>query len=183
MNCRRNPVRNWRPWRPRNYRRRHPVIEQQEMAGAASASFPTIFIEFDHAHHSASYRAEHGRQVDLLAADGVDRDSRADGIVRAGPLGAAERGRSRFYPHRRQRQSCAWTIDLHGRDDRNRSDFAHGNSALADIARRSGPRTSTYDGLAIAWAAIEIPARPRARENFICTHYFELTELAEQLSE
>src|SRR5205814_4382995 len=40
----------------------------------------------------------------------------------------------------------------------------------------------TYDGLAIAWAAIEyIHARTRARTLF-ATHYHELTELAERLS-
>jgi hypothetical protein len=45
-----------------------------------------------------------------------------------------------------------------------------------------GRGTSTYDGLAIAWAAIEyIHARTRAKTLF-ATHYFELTELAEQLS-
>jgi DNA mismatch repair protein MutS len=44
-----------------------------------------------------------------------------------------------------------------------------------------GRGTSTYDGLAIAWAAIEyLDARTRAKTLF-ATHYFELTELAEQL--
>jgi DNA mismatch repair protein MutS len=45
-----------------------------------------------------------------------------------------------------------------------------------------GRGTSTYDGLAIAWAAIEyLHARVRAKTLF-ATHYFELTQLAEQLS-
>jgi DNA mismatch repair protein MutS len=45
-----------------------------------------------------------------------------------------------------------------------------------------GRGTSTYDGLAIAWAAIEyLHARVHAKTLF-ATHYFELTELAEQLS-
>jgi DNA mismatch repair protein MutS len=44
-----------------------------------------------------------------------------------------------------------------------------------------GRGTATYDGLAIAWAAIEyLHARVRAKTLF-ATHYFELTELAEQL--
>jgi DNA mismatch repair protein MutS len=44
-----------------------------------------------------------------------------------------------------------------------------------------GRGTSTYDGLAIAWAAIEyLHARVRAKTLF-ATHYFELTELATQL--
>ena len=45
-----------------------------------------------------------------------------------------------------------------------------------------GRGTSTYDGLAIAWAAIEyLHARTRAKTLF-ATHYFELTELADALS-
>ena len=45
-----------------------------------------------------------------------------------------------------------------------------------------GRGTSTYDGLAIAWAAMEyLHARVRAKTLF-ATHYFELTELAEQLA-
>ena len=45
-----------------------------------------------------------------------------------------------------------------------------------------GRGTSTYDGLAIAWAAVEyLHARVRAKTLF-ATHYFELTELAELLS-
>ena len=45
-----------------------------------------------------------------------------------------------------------------------------------------GRGTSTYDGLAIAWAAIEfIHARTRAKTLF-ATHYHELTELADRLS-
>src|SRR5256886_4465350 len=45
-----------------------------------------------------------------------------------------------------------------------------------------GRGTATYDGLAIAWAAVEfLHTRVRAKTLF-ATHYFELTELAEQLS-
>ena len=45
-----------------------------------------------------------------------------------------------------------------------------------------GRGTSTYDGLAIAWAAVEyLEARTRAKTLF-ATHYFELTELGEQLA-
>jgi DNA mismatch repair protein MutS len=45
-----------------------------------------------------------------------------------------------------------------------------------------GRGTATYDGLAIAWAAIEyIHQRTRAKTLF-ATHYHELTELADRLS-
>lgn len=44
-----------------------------------------------------------------------------------------------------------------------------------------GRGTATYDGLAIAWAAVEyLHARTRAKTLF-ATHYFELTELADEL--
>ena len=43
-----------------------------------------------------------------------------------------------------------------------------------------GRGTATYDGLAIAWAAIEyLHARTRAKTLF-ATHYHELTELGER---
>src|SRR6202011_1539280 len=49
---------------------------------------------------------------------------------------------------------------------------------LAEVGRG----TSTYDGLAIGWAAIEyIHANTRAKTLF-ATHYHELTELGDRLS-
>ncbi len=45
-----------------------------------------------------------------------------------------------------------------------------------------GRGTATYDGLAIAWAAVEYIHRRTRAKTLFATHYFELTELAEQLS-
>jgi len=76
---------------------------------------------------------------------------------------------------------------------RGRSTFMVEMTETAAILHTSTPRslilldevgrgTSTYDGLAIAWAAVEyIHARTRAKTLF-ATHYFELTELADRLS-
>jgi DNA mismatch repair protein MutS len=59
------------------------------------------------------------------------------------------------------------------------------NTATSDsliLLDEVGRGTATYDGLAIAWAAVEyLEAQVRAKTLF-ATHYFELTELAEQLS-
>ena len=76
---------------------------------------------------------------------------------------------------------------------RGRSTFMVEMTETAAILHTASPRslilldevgrgTATYDGLAIAWAAIEyLHSRVRAKTLF-ATHYFELTELAEQLS-
>ena len=45
-----------------------------------------------------------------------------------------------------------------------------------------GRGTSTYDGLAIAWAAVEYLHRRTRAKTLFATHYFELTELAQTLS-
>ena len=44
-----------------------------------------------------------------------------------------------------------------------------------------GRGTATYDGLAIAWAAVEYIHARKCAKTLFATHYFELTELAEQL--
>jgi DNA mismatch repair protein MutS len=75
---------------------------------------------------------------------------------------------------------------------RGRSTFMVEMTETAVILNTASPRsfivldeigrgTSTYDGLALAWAVVEhIHARTRAKTLF-ATHYHELTELAEQL--
>ena len=45
-----------------------------------------------------------------------------------------------------------------------------------------GRGTATYDGLAIAWAAVEYIHARKCAKTLFATHYFELTELAEQLA-
>jgi DNA mismatch repair protein MutS len=44
-----------------------------------------------------------------------------------------------------------------------------------------GRGTSTYDGLSLAWATAEYLAKHVAAKTLFATHYFELTELVEQL--
>ena len=45
-----------------------------------------------------------------------------------------------------------------------------------------GRGTATYDGLAIPWAAVEYIHARKCAKTLFATHYFELTELAEQLA-
>jgi DNA mismatch repair protein MutS len=44
-----------------------------------------------------------------------------------------------------------------------------------------GRGTSTYDGLSLAWATAEYLAKNIAAKTLFATHYFEVTELVEQL--
>ena len=63
---------------------RHPVIEQQELAGSNERFVPNDLVsELDYAYGAGSHRSEHGRKINLSAPSGTDRDSGADGIVRS----------------------------------------------------------------------------------------------------
>ena len=166
---------------------RHPVIELQELAAGSERFVPNdLFLNssLDSMTHNIVVltgpnmggKSTYLRQAALiviLAQMGsfVPARSARLGIVdrvftRIGASDNLARGRSTFMVEMTETAAILHTAT------------ARSLILLDEVGRG----TSTYDGLAIAWAAIEyLHARVHAKTLF-ATHYFELTELAEQLS-
>jgi DNA mismatch repair protein MutS len=162
---------------------RHPVIEQQEMAGGNERFVPndlylnstthTVLVLTGPNMGGKSTYLRQAALVVILAQMGsfVPASSARLGVVdrvftRIGASDNLARGRSTFMVEMTETAAI-----LHTATPR--------SLILLDEVGRG---TATYDGLAIAWAAVEyIHARTRAKTLF-ATHYFELTELAERLS-
>jgi DNA mismatch repair protein MutS len=162
---------------------RHPVIEQQEMAGGSERFVPNDLYLNSTTHTillltgpNMGGKSTYLRQTALIVimaqmgsfvpARSV-RLSVVDRVfTRIGASDNLARGRSTFMVEMTETAAILHTAT------------ARSLILLDEVGRG----TSTYDGLAIAWAAIEyLHARVRAKTLF-ATHYFELTELAEQLS-
>jgi DNA mismatch repair protein MutS len=164
---------------------RHPVIEQQELGGGSSSD---RFVPNDLYLNSTTHavlvltgpnmggKSTYLRQAALiviLAQMGsfVPARSARLGLVdrvftRIGASDNLARGRSTFMIEMTETAAILHTA----------------TSRSLILLDEVGRGTATYDGLAIAWAAVEyIHARTRAKTLF-ATHYFELTELADQLS-
>ena len=162
---------------------RHPVIERQELAGGAERFVPNDLFLNATTHTvlvltgpNMGGKSTYLRQAALaviMAQMGsyVAARSARLGIVdrvftRIGASDNLARGRSTFMVEMTETAAI-----LHTATPR--------SLILLDEVGRG---TSTYDGLAIAWAAVEyIHGRTRAKTLF-ATHYFELTELAACLS-
>src|SRR5271155_4602100 len=162
---------------------RHPVIEQQEMAGGNERFVPndlylnstthTVLVLTGPNMGGKSTYLRQAALVVILAQMGsfVPAASARLGVVdrvftRIGASDNLARGRSTFMVEMTETAAI-----LHTATPR--------SLVLLDEVGRG---TATYDGLAIAWAAVEyLHARVRAKTLF-ATHYFELTELAEQLA-
>jgi len=162
---------------------RHPVIEQQEMAGGTDRFVPNDLYLNSSSHAillltgpNMGGKSTYLRQTALiviLAQMGSFVPARAARLsvvdrvfTRIGASDNLARGRSTFMVEMTETAAILHTAT------------ARSLILLDEVGRG----TSTYDGLAIAWAAIEyLHARVRAKTLF-ATHYFELTELAEQLS-
>ncbi len=162
---------------------RHPVIEQQEMAGGSerfvpndlylNASTHTILLLTGPNMGGKSTYLRQTALIVILAQMGsfVPARSARLGVMdrvftRIGASDNLARGRSTFMVEMTETAAILHTAT------------ARSLILLDEVGRG----TSTYDGLAIAWAAVEyLHARVRAKTLF-ATHYFELTGLAEQLS-
>jgi DNA mismatch repair protein MutS len=162
---------------------RHPVIEQQEMAGGTDRFVPNDLYLNGTTHNimlltgpNMGGKSTYLRQtalVVILAQMGSFVPARSARLsvvdrvfTRIGASDNLARGRSTFMVEMTETAAILHTAT------------ARSLILLDEVGRG----TSTYDGLAIAWAAVEyLHARVRAKTLF-ATHYFELTELAEQLS-
>ena len=162
---------------------RHAVIEQQELSGGGERFVPndlylnstthTVLVLTGPNMGGKSTYLRQAALIVILAQMGsfVPARSARLGIVdrvftRIGASDNLARGRSTFMVEMTETAAI-----LHTATPR--------SLILLDEVGRG---TATYDGLAIAWAAVEhIHARTRAKTLF-ATHYFELTELANRLS-
>ncbi len=170
---------------------RHPVIEQQEMSGGAGAIAGTIndrFVPNDLYLNSTTHN--------ILLLTGPNMGGKST-YLRQTALIVILAQMGSFVPAGSARLSVVDRVFTRiGASDnlaRGRSTFMVEMTETAAILHTATPRslilldevgrgTATYDGLAIAWAAVEfLHARVHAKTLF-ATHYFELTELAEQLS-
>jgi DNA mismatch repair protein MutS len=163
---------------------RHPVVEIQELNATSGVRFVPNDVYLDGASHSIIVltgpnmggKSTYLRQtalITILAQMGsfvpakLARLSVVDRIfTRIGASDNLARGRSTFMVEMTETAAIL-------------------NTATQDslvLLDEIGRGTATYDGLAIAWAAIEyLHARTRAKTLF-ATHYHELTELADRLS-
>jgi DNA mismatch repair protein MutS len=162
---------------------RHPVIEQQELAGGSERFVPNDLYLNGTTHNimlltgpNMGGKSTYLRQtamIVILAQMGSFVPARSARLsvvdrvfTRIGASDNLARGRSTFMVEMTETAAILHTAT------------ARSLILLDEVGRG----TSTYDGLAIAWAAVEyLHARVRAKTLF-ATHYFELTELAEQLS-
>jgi DNA mismatch repair protein MutS len=161
---------------------RHPVVEVQELAGAERFVPNDLFL------NSTTHA--------ILVLTGPNMGGKST-YLRQTALAVIMAQMGSFVPARKARLGVVDRIFTRiGASDnlaRGRSTFMVEMTETAAILNTATPRslilldeigrgTATYDGLAIAWAAIEyIHQRTRAKTLF-ATHYHELTELADLLS-
>jgi DNA mismatch repair protein MutS len=162
---------------------RHAVVELQEWVGGAERFVPNdLYLN--------------GTTHSVLVLTGPNMGGKST-YLRQTALAVIMAQMGSFVPARSARLGIVDRVFTRiGASDnlaRGRSTFMVEMTETAAILHTATPRslilldeigrgTATYDGLAIAWAAVEyIHQRTRAKTLF-ATHYFELTELAELFS-
>ena len=119
---------------------RHPVVERRTSAAGEPFVPNDIALNGTTSPARDPDRPEHGRQVDLPAADGARVRHGAGRIVRAGARSEDRPGRSHLRPGRRLGQHRPRPFHVHGRDAGDRQHPAHGDLAEPRRARRDRPR-------------------------------------------
>jgi DNA mismatch repair protein MutS len=175
---------------------RHPVIELQEPASGSDRFIPNdLFLNSSPANATNSV-AQPGMMQNIVVLTGPNMGGKST-YLRQAALIVIMAQMGSFVSARSARLGVVDRVFTRiGASDnvaRGRSTFMVEMTETAAILHTATARslilldevgrgTSTYDGLAIAWAAIEyLHAHVQAKTLF-ATHYFELTELAEQLS-
>lgn len=162
---------------------RHPVIEQQELAGGSDRFVPNdLYLN--------------GTTHNVLLLTGPNMGGKST-YLRQTALIVVLAQMGSFVPARSAKLSIVDRVFTRiGASDnlaRGRSTFMVEMTETAAILHTASPKslilldevgrgTATYDGLAIAWAAVEYLHRRVRAKTLFATHYFELTELADQLS-
>jgi DNA mismatch repair protein MutS len=175
---------------------RHPVIELQELAAGSDRFIPNDLFLNSSSPNATNSSAQHVVMQNIVVLTGPNMGGKST-YLRQAALIVIMAQMGSFVPARSARLGIVDRVFTRiGASDnvaRGRSTFMVEMTETAAILHTATARslilldevgrgTSTYDGLAIAWAAIEyLHARVRAKTLF-ATHYFELTELAEQLS-
>ena len=178
---------------------RHPVIEQQDLSGQNLSAYDSYKNDRD-SHNNCRFVPNdlylNSSTHNLLLVTGPNMGGKST-YLRQTALIVIMAQMGSFVPAGKTRLGVVDRVFTRiGASDnlaRGRSTFMVEMTETAAILNTATPNslilldevgrgTATYDGLAIAWAAIEyLHARTKAKTLF-ATHYFELTELAEQLS-
>ena len=175
---------------------RHPVIELQELAAGSDRFIPNDLFLNSSSPDATKSSTQHVVMQNIVVLTGPNMGGKST-YLRQAALIVIMAQMGSFVPARSARLGIVDRVFTRiGASDnvaRGRSTFMVEMTETAAILHTATARslilldevgrgTSTYDGLAIAWAAIEyLHGRVRAKTLF-ATHYFELTELAEQLS-
>ena len=158
---------------------RHPVVERDDAAGefvpndldADPAAAQILIVTGPNMAGKSTLL----RQVALIVILAQMGSFVPAGAARSGLTTASSRAW-------RRRRTGARRIDLHGRDARDGPHPAASTARSLIVLDEVGRGTSTFDGVAIAWAVAEYLHDSSRAKVLFATHFHELTELARERS-